>query len=284
MASDAGAQQALVAVPATPERSGHAQGAAEAPTPESPVALVAVQVPLPHLDRGFEYRVPAEFDDGAVPGARVKVRFAGREVDGVVLERRARPEHAGRLADLRRVVSPEPVLTPEIATLARTVADRHAGTFADVLRLAVPPRHAQAEKALTARPPQAPVDPQVPAGDAAPSVGDPPGPVVDPPGPGVPAHRPTRRSSPRRRRARGVAIPLGRAFCGASPRVRGRGRRGRRCRRPIPTSTGPRRWPRPRRRRSQAVEEWCWSCRITATSPAWTRPCSPCSARDATCV
>ncbi|GAA3146342.1 hypothetical protein GCM10020001_081910 [Nonomuraea salmonea] len=42
-------------------------------------------------------------------------------------------------------MSPERVLTPEIAGLARAVADRYAGTLTDVLRLAVPPRHARAE-------------------------------------------------------------------------------------------------------------------------------------------
>jgi primosomal protein N' (replication factor Y) len=44
------------------------------------------------------------------------------------------------------VISPEPVLTPEIFDLARAVADRYAGTLADVLRLAIPPRHAAAER------------------------------------------------------------------------------------------------------------------------------------------
>jgi primosomal protein N' (replication factor Y) len=39
------------------------------------------------------------------------------------------------------------VLSPEIAALAREVADRYAGTVADVLRLAIPPRHAGAEAA-----------------------------------------------------------------------------------------------------------------------------------------
>ena len=34
---------------------------------------------------------------------------------------------------------------PEVAELARAVADRYAGSVADVLRLAVPPRHAKAE-------------------------------------------------------------------------------------------------------------------------------------------
>jgi primosomal protein N' (replication factor Y) len=47
-------------------------------------------------------------------------------------------------------VSPEPVLTPEIAGLARAVADRYAGTLADVLRLAIPPRHAATETARAA--------------------------------------------------------------------------------------------------------------------------------------
>jgi primosomal protein N' (replication factor Y) len=46
-------------------------------------------------------------------------------------------------------VSPERVLDPEIAALARAVADRYAGNLADVLRLAVPPRHARVETRTT---------------------------------------------------------------------------------------------------------------------------------------
>src|SRR4051794_23039545 len=69
-----------------------------------PVAVVAVDVGLAHLDRPFEYSVPEELAGTAVPGARVKVRFAGQDVDGFVLERRAEAEHEGRLAPLRRGV------------------------------------------------------------------------------------------------------------------------------------------------------------------------------------
>src|SRR5689334_8945313 len=83
-----------------------------------------------------------------MPGCRVRVRFAGQLVDGYLLERTETSEHQGRLGYLERVISPEPVLTPEIADLARAVADRYAGTLADVLRLAVPPRHAKAEVSL----------------------------------------------------------------------------------------------------------------------------------------
>jgi primosomal protein N' (replication factor Y) len=109
------------------------------------VARVAVDVSLAHLDRPFDYLVPERMDEAAVPGCRVRVRFSGQLVDGFLLSREDASDHQGRLSFLERVVSPEPVLTPEIAGLARAVADRYAGTLADVLRLAIPPRHATVE-------------------------------------------------------------------------------------------------------------------------------------------
>jgi primosomal protein N' (replication factor Y) len=111
-----------------------------------PVARVAVDISLAHLDRPFDYLVPASMDEAAGPGCRVRVRFAGQLVDGYLLERTETSEHQGKLSRLERVISPEPVLTPEIFDLARAVADRYAGTLADVLRLAIPPRHAAAER------------------------------------------------------------------------------------------------------------------------------------------
>lgn len=110
-----------------------------------PVARVCVDVQPAHLDRVFEYLVPAALDERAVPGSRVKVRFGGQDVDGWLLDRADTADHDGRLVPIRRVVTSEPVLTPEVARLARAVADRYAGTLADVLRLAVPPRHARVE-------------------------------------------------------------------------------------------------------------------------------------------
>ena len=116
------------------------------PAEERPVARVLVDVPLAHLDRPFDYLVPRKLDAQVVPGCRVKVRFAGQDVDGFVLDRVDASEHEGRLAPLRRAVSPEPVLAPQVARLSELVAARYAGTRSDVLRLAVPPRHATVEK------------------------------------------------------------------------------------------------------------------------------------------
>lgn len=104
---------------------------------------------VPHLDREFDYLVPAELSDGARPGVRVRVRFHGRLVDAFVLERRTDTDHVGQLGWLDRVISPEPVLTPEVRRLVEAVAARYAGTRPDVLRLAIPPRHAAAEKAAS---------------------------------------------------------------------------------------------------------------------------------------
>ncbi|MDP9102309.1 MAG: hypothetical protein M3N21_09220, partial [Actinomycetota bacterium] len=113
-----------------------------------PIASVAVDTGIAHLDRPFDYAVPAVMADRAAPGCRVRVRFAGRLVDGVILGRSDASEHEGSLTALHALVSAEPVLTSDVARLARAVADRSAGSLFDVLRLALPPRHARVEGEL----------------------------------------------------------------------------------------------------------------------------------------
>ena len=112
-----------------------------------PIARVTVDTPLSHLDRLFDYSVPPALDALAVVGSRIRVRFAGRLVDSFVIDRVAQSEHQGKLSPIAKSVSAESVLSPEIAALARAVADRYAGSLPDVLRLAIPPRHARVEAA-----------------------------------------------------------------------------------------------------------------------------------------
>ena len=125
-----------------------------------PVARVAVDTGVAHLDRPFDYAVPEALDETATAGCRVRVRFSGRLVDGILLERTATSEHPGRLAPLHALVSPEPVLVPEVARLCRAVADRAGGSLYDVLRLALPPRHARVESEPVRDPEPAPVRPE----------------------------------------------------------------------------------------------------------------------------
>jgi primosomal protein N' (replication factor Y) (superfamily II helicase) len=150
--TDPGEQMALVRAEAARGRVRAAGPGAATRTAETlPVARVIVDIELPHLDRLFDYAVPAKLDEAAQPGVRVKVRFAGQLMDGYLWERIEQTEFAGQLTPLHSVVSPIPVLTREIGELARRVADAYAGTAADVLRLAIPPRHARTEKALLVR-------------------------------------------------------------------------------------------------------------------------------------
>jgi len=128
-------------------RAPRSAAGAPAPAPAEPtgIARVAVDVPLPHLDRFFDYAVPAAMEDAAVPGARVRVRFSGQSRPGFIVERPTTTPVEGTLTPLTKVISPEPVLSSAQVSLIRTVADHWGGTFADVMRLAVPPRHAATE-------------------------------------------------------------------------------------------------------------------------------------------
>lgn len=121
------------------------------------VARVAVESPLPHLDRLFDFAIPEELDAQALPGARVRVRFHGRLLTGWLVER-GPAQFDGVLQPLVRVSGPQ-VLSAEIAALSRRVADRYAGSLSDVLRFAVPARVAAVEKR---EPPAVPQPPPAP--------------------------------------------------------------------------------------------------------------------------
>lgn len=159
---------------------GFPTGPAAVPGPDLaaslPVARVLLESSLPHLDRPFDYSVPAVLDAAAQPGVRVQVRFNGQELTGYLLERRADSDAGHSLLPLQKVVSAVRVLTPAIAELAHRIAERYAGTVSDVLRVAVPPRMARLEKEFA---PEgrldpdlfltAPAEPSAPAGPPAPA-------------------------------------------------------------------------------------------------------------------
>ncbi|WP_421084131.1 primosomal protein N' [Rothia nasimurium] len=113
-----------------------------------PVARVHIDTHVPHLDRLFDYRVPAELDEQAQPGVRVRVKFGGRQVNGWLRERVEQSDSPARLIPLLKVVSPVQVVTPEVFDVADALADRYAGLVPDVLRLAVPARVAKCEQAF----------------------------------------------------------------------------------------------------------------------------------------
>lgn len=119
------------------------------------VARVLVDSTLPQLDRLLDYLIPDSLanSEQIVPGVRVQVplRSARRLATGYVVEIATEPEFPGPISDVAALVSPVPVLRPEVWRLARRVADRAAGSANDVLRLAIPRRQVRVESAWLAR-------------------------------------------------------------------------------------------------------------------------------------
>jgi len=117
---------------------------------EASIARVLIDSPLPQLDRLFDYAIPEKLREDARAGVRVKVplRTLGRFVEGWIVEVTDTAGFSGKLSALEAVISPFPVLAPEVWRLARSAADRAAGNASDVLRLGIPKRHARAEKSL----------------------------------------------------------------------------------------------------------------------------------------
>ncbi len=111
-----------------------------------PIAKVVLDVALPHLDYPFDYLVPEDIDELCQPGVKVKVKFAGRNLDGWIVERSKTNIESKKLARIDKVISDIPVLKAEIVEVCRITADRFIGTLNDCLRFSVPPRQAKIEK------------------------------------------------------------------------------------------------------------------------------------------
>lgn len=112
------------------------------------IARVAVNSPLPQLDRLFDYEIPENLAELVSPGIRVKVPF-GRSVntlEGFVVELIDNSDFSGKLNSISEVISTAQVLTPEMYKLARAVADRQATPVSEVFRIALPDRSVNLEK------------------------------------------------------------------------------------------------------------------------------------------
>ncbi len=130
----------------------HFHGMSNTRATSLPVARVLPMLGLAHLDRPFDYLVDEADSVAAQPGVRVRVRFAGRLVDAVVLERVADSGHEGSLRFIERVISPEVVAPERTRVLIDALADRYAGIRSDIYRAAIPARHAKAEETDTSTP------------------------------------------------------------------------------------------------------------------------------------
>lgn len=116
------------------------------------VARVALDSPLPNLDRLFDYSIPIEMQGLITVGQRVRVSFGRTKklIEAFVIETVEKSEFDGKLANISEIVSQVSVLPENIYKLARAVADRQASTLADVLSGAVMTRSVAVEKKFSA--------------------------------------------------------------------------------------------------------------------------------------
>ncbi len=112
------------------------------------IAKVALNSPLPQLDRLFDYAVPEHLEGIALPGVRVRVPFGRSKnpLDGFIVEIAQESDFEGKLSEIAEVISSARVLDSDVYQLCRAVADRQASSVADVFRLAIPDRSVAVEK------------------------------------------------------------------------------------------------------------------------------------------
>ena len=108
------------------------------PAINSPIARVLVDTGVFHLDQEFDFLVPEEFSENAVPGVSVRVSFNGRKCDGYIVGRANSSAHVGRMQYLDKINNETPLLTSSILNLSRAVARKYACNVMDVLRFAIP--------------------------------------------------------------------------------------------------------------------------------------------------
>jgi primosomal protein N' (replication factor Y) len=106
---------------------------------------VCVDSALPHLDRPFDYAIPDSLADVVTVGSRVRVRFAGRLVNAVVVQVTDTSDFEGKLTAIHSSAAIASYTAGAIE-LAQAVARRYGGSLWDVLRLMAPPRVASLEE------------------------------------------------------------------------------------------------------------------------------------------
>lgn len=89
------------------------------------VAQVIIDIPAQQTNRPFDYEIPEELSDIAVPGVRVLVPFgrSGHLRQGFIWRTQDKSEFAGRLKPIAQILDLDPVLNAEMLGLASWLAE-----------------------------------------------------------------------------------------------------------------------------------------------------------------
>ena len=103
----------------------------------TPPGYVDVAFPT-SVETALTYRVPEEWRGLAIPGKRVLVPLAGRQVTGYLVGVREHPP-VSRVKDLREILDTEPLLDAHLLELTRWAAEYYLCPWGEVIRTALPP-------------------------------------------------------------------------------------------------------------------------------------------------
>jgi primosomal protein N' (replication factor Y) len=113
-----------------------------------PYARVRVDTGVFHLEQLYDYKVPEKLSESTQVGVRVQLPFGNRETEGIVVERVARPDRAGELKSITKVLSLTPIATTQSLHLIDVLAQHYACNPWDLIRSAIPPRVASVDKSF----------------------------------------------------------------------------------------------------------------------------------------
>ncbi|NGP44306.1 hypothetical protein G4V62_04805 [Bacillaceae bacterium SIJ1] len=85
-------------------------------------ASIIVDVPVRQTDRLFDYEIPEKWEGLVVPGMRVLVPFGPRKIQGMVIEVKTTTDIL-KTKPIVELLDPEPVLTEELLTLGKWLAE-----------------------------------------------------------------------------------------------------------------------------------------------------------------
>jgi primosomal protein N' (replication factor Y) len=114
----------------------------------NPYVKVWVDTGVSHLDGTYDYLVPERLSSQVIPGIRIGVPFAGRDVEALVLQRTDITD-VTNLKYISSVISEQKVASPVLIDLISSVSKRWICHPYDLVKAAIPTRIASVDKALT---------------------------------------------------------------------------------------------------------------------------------------
>ena len=114
------------------------------------IANVIIDGKTRQVDKGFSYRIPAELEDKARVGVRVRVPFGrgDRHEIGYVIKVEEK-ENNGKIKEIAEVLDEAPLFDREKLVEAYWIKNRYFSTFADAIKLFLPPGQAPAHISIS---------------------------------------------------------------------------------------------------------------------------------------